>query len=268
MASFTGVGDNTSLTVANRGETVAIAISGTYNMTIALQRNIGSSTNAAWEEIKRWSTANATVAYDYVTRTYNESVRLIVLVDTSGTATATLTSDLTNSVLTHHSFRDEVGNQLLDLTDAGAKFFGGIQRTSAAIVDETSATLTVTADQHAGRTITLNRAAGVTCTLPAATGTGNVYTFFTETTVTSNANVIQAASSSDIIQGGVAVSTDAGGVTILAAATSDTISQNGSTTGGVKGSWVRLTDVASGIFMCEGFLVSTGAEATPFSAAV
>ena len=43
---------------------------------------------------------------------------------------------------------------------------------------------------------------------------------------------------------------------------------SGSTTGGVKGSWVKVTDVTSGIWMLEGFLISTGSEATPFSAAV
>lgn len=135
------------------------------------------------------------------------------------------------------------------------------------IVNCTASTLTVTADLHAGRIVTFNRAGGITATLPAASGTGNVYKFFTSTTFTGN-GIIQVANATDIIQGGVAVSTDAGGVTILAAATSDTITMNGSTTGGIKGSWVELTDVASGIFMCSGFLVSTGAEATPFSAAV
>jgi hypothetical protein len=135
------------------------------------------------------------------------------------------------------------------------------------IVNCTASTLTVTADLHAGKIITLNRAAGITVTLPAASGTGNEYTFFTATTFTSN-GIIQVANATDIMQGGVSVSTDAGGVTILAAATSDTITMNGSTSGGIKGSWVKLVDVASGIFMVSGFIVSTGAEATPFSAAV
>lgn len=49
---------------------------------------------------------------------------------------------------------------------------------------------------------------------------------------------------------------------------SDTITMSGSTTGGVRGSMVELQDVASGIWMVRGSLVSTGAEATPFSAAV
>jgi len=135
------------------------------------------------------------------------------------------------------------------------------------LVNCTAATLTVTKDLHAGRIVTLNRAAGITVTLPAATGTGDEYAFFVGTTFTGN-GIIQVASASDIIQGGVSVSTDAAGVTILAAATSDTITMNGSTTGGLKGSWIKLVDVASGVFMVSGFIVSTGDEATPFSAAV
>lgn len=142
-----------------------------------------------------------------------------------------------------------------------------IVRGSGNVVNATAATLTVTADLHAGKIITLNRAGGIRATLPAATGTGNEYTFFTATTFTSN-GIIQVANATDIMQGGVSVSTDAGGVTILAAATSDTITMNGSTTGGIKGSFVRIVDVASGIFMVSGFLVSSGAESTPFSAAV
>ena len=134
-------------------------------------------------------------------------------------------------------------------------------------INHTTATLTLNADSHAGNVVTLNKADGVTVTLPASSGKGDVYTVFVGTTLTSN-GVIQVANSTDIIQGGVSISTDAAGVTHLTAATTDTITMNGSTTGGLKGSYVRVTDVSSGIWMLEGFLVSTGAEASPFSAAV
>lgn len=132
-------------------------------------------------------------------------------------------------------------------------------------VNVTTATVTATADLHAGKILTLNRAAGVVVSLPAATGTGDVYKFYVGTTVTSNAYRINALGT-DIMQGGVSVSTDAGGVSILATATADYITMNGSTTGGLKGSWVELTDVESGVWMVGGFLVSTGAEAQPFAA--
>ena len=118
----------------------------------------------------------------------------------------------------------------------------------------------------AGKVYEIKLAATHTTTLPAALGSGNVYTFFTSITATGD-HIIQVTTT-DIIQGGVAISTDIAGVTMLTASTTDTITMNGSTTGGVKGSWVRVTDVATGIWMLEGFLASTGVEATPFSAAV
>lgn len=131
----------------------------------------------------------------------------------------------------------------------------------------TASTLAVTAGAFAGITIVSNLAATQTATLPAATGSGNVYRFFVKTTKTGNL-VIQVASSSDIILGAVGMATDAAGVTIPTAAASDTITMNGSTTGGLLGSQVVLQDVASGVWAVSGFIVSSGAEATPFSAAV
>lgn len=130
----------------------------------------------------------------------------------------------------------------------------------------TAATLTVTS-ALAGKTIVSNLAATQTITLPAATGTGHEYEVFVQTTKTGDL-VIQAASASDVINGVVALATDAAGVSVPTAAASDTITLNGTTTGGVQGSSVLLKDVASGVWRVTGALVSTGTEATPFSAAV
>lgn len=121
---------------------------------------------------------------------------------------------------------------------------------------------------HAGAEVVMNAAAGLTVTLPAATGTGRVYMISAGTTVTSNNYIIQVANATDTIAGGVAISTDIAGVTMQAAGTDDTITMNGTTTGGIAGSWVRLTDTASGSWKLEGVLVSSGVEADPFSAAV
>jgi hypothetical protein len=118
---------------------------------------------------------------------------------------------------------------------------------------------------HRGTNVLLSAAAGLTVSLPAATGTGDIYKFFVATTVTSNAYII-AANGTDIMAGGVSMSTDIGGTNILAIATADYITMNGSTTGGLKGSWVDLEDVATGLWKVGGFLVSTGTEATPFAA--
>lgn len=137
------------------------------------------------------------------------------------------------------------------------------------VVDWTASTLTVTEAGHSGVTIVSNLAATQTATLPAATGSGNFYRFFVLITKTGDLVIqVNASPGTDIMQGGVNVSTDAAGVSILASATADTLTMSGSTTGGVKGSWVEFQDVATGVWKVGGFLVSTGAEATPFSAAV
>jgi len=135
-------------------------------------------------------------------------------------------------------------------------------------INVTASTLTVDRDTHEGAVVTINRAAGCTITLPASSGNGDVYTFYCGTTISSNSLKIQVANSSDTMAGGVAISTDIAGVTMLCGGTDDTITMSGSTTGGVAGSWVTVVDVAANKWMVSGFLASTGAEATPFSAAV
>lgn len=135
-------------------------------------------------------------------------------------------------------------------------------------INVTASTLTVDRDTHAGAVVTVNRAAGCTITLPASAGKGDEYIFYCGTTITSNSLKIQVANGTDTLAGGVSISTDIAGVTMLCGGTDDTITMSGSTTGGVAGSWVKVTDVASGKWMVNGFLASTGTEATPFSAAV
>lgn len=132
-----------------------------------------------------------------------------------------------------------------------------------------TAATTLDRDTHAGTVVVLNSTTGRIVTLPAATGKGDVYTLFISATVSSGNHVLVVApATTDSFGGGVAISTDAAGISMLAASDSDTITMNGSTTGGVVGSWLRVQDVASGKWLLNGFLCSTGAEATPFSAAV
>jgi len=129
-----------------------------------------------------------------------------------------------------------------------------------------TAAATLSDDAYAGRTINLNSTTGRTITLPAATGSGAAYTIFVGATVSSGSHVV-AAAGTDVIQGVVAIATDIAGVSVPTAADTDTITLNGGTTGGVRGSWLELQDVASGIWSVKGGLVSTSTEATPFSAA-
>lgn len=140
---------------------------------------------------------------------------------------------------------------------------------SGSIVSATAATLTVTSASHSGRTVVLDRAAGQAVTLPAATGSGNCYKFFVATTITSNATTIKVVGD-DTMAGAaiVANDTDNSASVFETAATSDTISFNGSTTGGIKGATVELQDVAADLWSVRVVGAATGTEATPFSATV
>lgn len=131
-----------------------------------------------------------------------------------------------------------------------------------------TASATLAADAYAGKVVAISAAAGLTVTLPAATGSGATYEVIVATTVTSNSYIIQVANASDVMMGVLAVASDIAGVTCPTTSTSDTITMNGTTTGGVLGSRVVLTDVAANKWAVSGELVASGTEATPFSAAV
>lgn len=140
---------------------------------------------------------------------------------------------------------------------------------SDAIVTADDAALTVTSAAHSGRTVLLDRAAGQAVTLPAATGSGNSYTFFVLTTITSNSTTIKVVG--DDVMAGLAIVANDGGDTASifeTAATSDTITFDGSTTGGIRGATVELQDVAADLWSVRIVGAATGTEATPFSATV
>src|SRR3990167_4920876 len=125
MASFTGVGDNVELNVTDRREAVAIALSGTYDMDIVLQRERGSPGSGAWEDIKHYLEADATVADTYYTRNFNEKLRLYVVVDTSGTCTATLTN-ASSEEYPNLTLRAPDGTVVMRFDQAGAHITGDI----------------------------------------------------------------------------------------------------------------------------------------------
>jgi hypothetical protein len=131
-----------------------------------------------------------------------------------------------------------------------------------------TASATLTRNVHAGTVVNLDAAAGLTVTLPASSGSGDEYEIFVKTTVTSNNYIVQVANSTDILQGVIGLTTDIAGSSLPTSSTSDTITMNGSTTGGLKGTYIKLKDAVSGIWKLEGGLVCTGTEATPFSASV
>jgi hypothetical protein len=154
--------------------------------------------------------------------------------------------------------------------DATALEINRVADVSARIVNATASTLAVTEASHDGKTVTLNRAAGIAVTLPAASGSGAMFRFIVGTTVTSNTTTIKVANSSDTMVGMVIQAAD-GGATSNAyevGGTDDTITLNGSTTGGIKGDLIEVQDIATNLFYVRVIQSATGAEATPMSATV
>lgn len=136
-----------------------------------------------------------------------------------------------------------------------------------------SATLTAF---EAGAPITVNAAAGLTLTLPAATGTGRRYEVIIGTTVTSNNAIVRVASATDWFAGQVFCSSDNAadaGISFETAtgavgSRSDTITLNGTTTGGTAGDRIVLVDIGTGQWELTAWTTATGTEVTPLSAAV
>ena len=135
---------------------------------------------------------------------------------------------------------------------------------STAVVAITAET-TLTYADHVGRIIEINDADGAV-TLPAITSDtiGATYKFFVGTT----------ASDLDIKTDG----TDkfVGNLLLAAAATSqargfapaasnDVISMNGTTTGGIAGSVVEVTAIATAEYLVTGTLLGSGTLVTPFA---
>lgn len=133
-------------------------------------------------------------------------------------------------------------------------------------------TLTLTRAEHAGKTIGLNALAGSVVTLPAATGSGTKFRFLVTVLATSNSHIVKVANASDVMFGvGTLADTDTAGAaySFAAAATSDTITLNRSTTGSVTiGEIIEVEDYAANLWHVWFALTATGTPLTPFSATV
>ena len=148
--------------------------------------------------------------------------------------------------------------------------YGGLPPVSLA-----AATLTLSHDLHDGLVVRPDIATGFTITLPAATGSGALYRIVVGTSLTSGSGVIQVGNANDYMRG-QASTIGSSGITIALTANtgtlateSDTITWNRSTTGlGTQGDYVECYDLKANIWSVEAIYASSGAAATPFSAAV
>jgi len=165
---------------------------------------------------------------------------------------------------------------------------GGIyQQGPATVVDITTST-TLTPEEHGGRIIAVggSLAAALTLTLPAinvstnsttsgpgqdpstANNEGVVYTIWVPTTISTSALKI-GTNGTDKYVGSITMNdVDADGAALVgffAAAANDFINLNGTTTGGVAGSWIQIVAIAANKYMVNGTVLGTGTVATPFA---
>ena len=165
---------------------------------------------------------------------------------------------------------------------------GGIyQQGPAAVVDITSST-TLNPVDHGGRILAVggSLAAALTLTLPAinvstnpitsgpgqdpstANNEGVVYTIWVPTTISTSSLKIGTNGTDKYIGTIIMNDVDSDGAALVgfsAAAANDFINLNGTTTGGVAGSWVQIVAIAANKYMVTGTVLGTGTVATPFA---
>ena len=154
---------------------------------------------------------------------------------------------------------------------------GFISAGSTSFVSLTADT-TITVAAHAGKILLCNDADGV-FTLPSIVTTtpgdptdpgqlNNLGMSFTFVVVTAATDMDIKTDGTDKFLGMVytGITTAATGKTWVSdAASNDVITQNGSTLGGVAGSYLRITAIASAQYFVEGMLLGSGSIATPFA---
>lgn len=153
---------------------------------------------------------------------------------------------------------------------------GFISAGSNSVVSLTADT-TLTVAAHAGKILLTNDADGV-FTLPSIVTTtpsdptdpnqlNNLGATFTFVVVTAATDMDIVTDGTDKFLGMVytGITTAATGKTWVSAATNDVITQNGTTKGGVAGSYIRVTAIASAQYFVEGMLLGSGTIATPFA---
>jgi len=169
---------------------------------------------------------------------------------------------------------------------ANTTFSGPVRSLNGFISFGPKAVVSLTADTsltvatHAGRVLTTNDADGK-FTLPSITSgssssvagandynvlsnLGTTYLFWVETLAT---DMDIKTDGTDKFYGAVytGIDSEETGETFLAAATNDVMTLNGTTTGGIVGSWVEVTAIASAKYFVRGSLIGSGTIATPFA---
>lgn len=130
---------------------------------------------------------------------------------------------------------------------------------------------TITQALHGDRNIVLNANSDMTITLPAMSGSGARYKFCVATAFSSKSAKIVATGKH--LFGSLVINTDTSvgfaeafqNLAVVNDGGATNITLNGATTGGRKGDWVLIEDIASSVGLVSGQLNGSGTETTPFS---
>ena len=132
------------------------------------------------------------------------------------------------------------------------------------VIGDTVATRTLTI-KEAGCTALFDSAAGVVYTLPVPVA-GAVFEFVSTVTITSNAAKVITDSANTFIIGavvGASIATASPGGFAFDGSTHRAISMNGTTTGGVVGTTIKLKALSTTVWQIEGVTIGSGTLATP-----
>jgi len=152
---------------------------------------------------------------------------------------------------------------------------GFISAGNANVVSLTADT-TLTVDSHAGKVLLCNDADGK-FTLPTIVATApgadddpnqlnNLGATFTFVVVTAATDVDIKTDGTDKFVGGLYTGVNnATGKTFISGASNDVITLNGSTKGGLAGSIITVTAIASAKYAVEGITLGSGTLVTPFA---
>lgn len=141
---------------------------------------------------------------------------------------------------------------------------------SARIVTTSATSLSLTVATHGERVLLVNTNSTVanTFTLPVATGSGVKFTVVNNIAQTQGSVVVAANGTTDVLSGLAVVvsSTEEAAAAFLTSATSDKITFNRTTTGGLGYDTVECWDVAANTWHVKVLANGNGTLATPFSA--
>jgi len=164
---------------------------------------------------------------------------------------------------------------------------GGIYQQGNGSVVAITASTTLNPVDHGGRILSVggSLAAALTLTLPTIVAStdsvssgpgrdyntlcnlGVLYTIWVPTTISTSSLKIGTDGTDKYIGSLLSVDTDSAGVMVgfTAASTNDFINLNGTTTGGVAGTWIEIRALVALKYLVTGVILGTGTVATPFA---